>query len=106
VSSTRYSPISSKLFAMSAAGTGASLLFMGSTAIENGSPQMLVGGEILCGVAGGVHRRRIPALDHMRAYMTAIPNFLCGWLPRCKDFFRRGDQVRYSLVFGLLMRCC
>ena len=39
MSSTRYSPISSKLFAMSAAGTGASLLFMGSTAIENGSPR-------------------------------------------------------------------
>ena len=31
---------------------------------------------------------------------------LCGWLPRCKDFFLRSDLVRYSLVSGLLMRFC
>jgi hypothetical protein len=32
-------------------------------------------------------------------------NVLCGWLPRCKDYFRRRDLVRYSLVSGLLLRC-
>ena len=31
-------------------------------------------------------------------------NVLCGWLPRCKDYFRRRDLVRYSLVSGLLLR--
>jgi len=34
-----------------------------------------------------------------------LSNVLCGWLPRCKDYFRRRDLVRYSLVSGLLLRC-
>ncbi len=25
-------------------------------------------------------------LAHERPYKTKAPNFLCGWLPRCKDF--------------------
>jgi hypothetical protein len=39
-----------------------------------------------------------------RGSRSPMHNVLCGWLPRCKDYFRRSDLVRYSLVSGLLLR--